>query len=299
MSLSFCVLGSGSAGNCTLIICHDGSGQRRCFLIDAGISPRATALRLRTLGIHPRELNAILLTHLDQDHFYTGWLKAIEKYKLDLRLCIHHRHRNVAWKSGLSMRRVELFKDGFQLDSGPAVRSTLLAHDDLGSVGFVVEHDGLRLGYATDLGRVPDSLLDHFDNLHALAIESNYDRQMQIDSGRPWFLKRRIMGGEGHLSNEQSLEAVQSIAGRCGLSHIALLHLSRECNHPRVVRKLYWQQAPHLLDRVTITDQFEPTPMLCVHANARLSPNGLNGRSPRQLSLFDGIAGTPASAAAS
>src|SRR4029450_9837091 len=215
MSLSFCVLGSGSAGNCTLVMGNDGSGHRKCFLIDAGLSPRATALRMRTLGIHPRELSAILLTHLDHDHFYIGWLKAIEKHKLDLRLCIHHRHRNWAWRAGLSIRRVELFKEDLRLDSGPAIKATLLAHDDMGSVGFVIEHDGLRLGYATDLGRVPDTLLDHCDNPPALAIESNCDRQMQIDSGRPWFLKRRIMGGSGHLSNEQSLEAVRRIPGRC------------------------------------------------------------------------------------
>jgi phosphoribosyl 1,2-cyclic phosphodiesterase len=299
MSLSFCVLGSGSAGNCTLVMCDDGSGLRRCFLIDAGLSPRATALRMRTLGIHPRELSAILLTHLDHDHFYTGWLRAIEKHKLDVRLCIHHRHRNFAWRSGLSIRRVELFKEDLRLDCGPAIKATLLAHDDLGSVGFVIELDGMRLGYATDLGRVPDSLLDHFENLHALAIESNYDRQMQIDSCRPWFLKRRIMGGCGHLSNEQSLEAVQRIASRCGLSHIALLHLSRECNHPRVVRKLYRQHAPHLLDRLTITDQFEPTPVLCVHAQAAAAPVWLSPRPSRQLSLFETVAGSSASAAAS
>jgi phosphoribosyl 1,2-cyclic phosphodiesterase len=127
----------------------------------------------------------------------------------------------------LSIRRVELFKEDLRLDGGPAIKATLLAHDDLGSVGFVIEHDGLRLGYATDLGRVPDTLLDHFENLHALAIESNYDRQMQIDSGRPWFSNARIMGGSGHLSNDQALEAVQRLPALRALARGAAASLAR------------------------------------------------------------------------
>jgi phosphoribosyl 1,2-cyclic phosphodiesterase len=127
-----------------------------------------------------------------------------------------------------------------------------------------VEHAGRRLGYATDLGHISDSLLDHFTDLHALAIESNYDRQMQVTSDRPGFLKHRIMGGAGHLSNDQCLEAVLHIEARSDLSQIALLHLSRDCNCPDRVRSMYARRAPHVLQRLTITSQASPTARLVV-----------------------------------
>lgn len=259
MSLRFCVLGSGSAGNSTLIICGEGE-TRHCMLIDAGLSPRMTARRMHELGILPSDLRDIVLTHLDADHFNPGWIKAVEKH--GIRLHVHHRHRNAAWQSGISMRTARLFTSTPEPEGGPRMESVLLAHDNLGSVGFVIEHAGLRLGYATDLGCVPPNLLERFVDLHALAIESNYDRQMQLDSARPWFLKRRIMGGMGHLSNDQTLEAITRLEARCDLAHVVLLHLSRQCNDPGLVRELYRRRAPHMLDRLVMSAQDQATPIV-------------------------------------
>lgn len=266
MSLSFCVLASGSSGNCTLVSCNGGEVCKH-ILIDAGLSPRATARKLHAHGVSVHDLSAIVLTHLDHDHFHVGWLKAIRKHNLRLRIHLHHRHRNAAWRAGITLHCAELFKDTASIEGCISIASVLLAHDDLGSVGYVIEHQGTRLGYATDLGRVPDHLFDHFVNLDALAIESNYDRGMQQTSARPWFLKRRIMGGAGHLSNEQAFEAVSRIESQSNLAHLALLHLSRECNDPGLVHGLYARRAPHLLDRLTISEQYSPTAILEIKPN--------------------------------
>jgi len=264
MSFAFCVLASGSAGNCTLLQFGDGVDHpRRNILVDAGLSPRATARALHPLGVRPEDLTHILLTHFDSDHFHPGWIKVLGERRVPAMLMIHHHHRNTAWSLGLTTRFVTTFKDPFDLQQ-TSVHPMLQAHDALGSVSYVIEHDGRRLGYATDLGHVSDSLLDHFQNLHALAIESNYDRQMQLASPRPGFLKDRIMGGAGHLSNEQCLDAVLHIESRSALSHIALLHLSRECNCPKHLRMIYTRRAAHLLDRLTITSQSTPTTLLPV-----------------------------------
>lgn len=85
------------------------------------------------------------------------------------------------------------------------------------------------LGYATDLGHVPARLTTLMAEVDVLAIESNYCPRMQAASSRPEFLKRRIMGGSGHLSNQQCAAAVEAIRPR---EHVVLLHLSRECNQP-------------------------------------------------------------------
>jgi phosphoribosyl 1,2-cyclic phosphodiesterase len=260
--LSFCVLGSGSAGNCTLVRLRAG-GTDRHVLIDAGLSPRQTARRLGPLGIGLDDISDILLTHVDYDHFHPGWRDAgAARFTGTWRAA--RQHLRQARAAGLPARGTAPFDDLFEMEPPTRVEVTGLPHDELGTSGFVIDHGGVRLGYATDLGRVPKTMLGGFEDLAALALESNYDRQLQLASSRPAILKRRIMGGLGHLSNEQALEAVLHIAERCELRHIALLHLSRQCNDPAIVRSLFARRAPHLLGRLTITNQHEPTPLLHV-----------------------------------
>jgi hypothetical protein len=98
---------------------------------------------------------------------------------------------------------------------------------------------------------------------------------MQLDSARPWFLKNRIMGGRGHLSNEQALDAVRAILDRSEQQqsrlprHIVLLHRSRQCNCPKRLRDLF-SADPRIIGRLTLAEQFEPTGWLRVHP--RLMP---------------------------
>jgi phosphoribosyl 1,2-cyclic phosphodiesterase len=142
-----------------------------------------------------------------------------------------------------------------------------LAHDLTGSHGFVVDGFGGRIGYATDLGRVPVQLLTAFEDLDVLAIESNYDSQMQLASGRPAFLKQRIMGGNGHLSNTQALAAVRQILDRADArrkrlpSRIVLLHRSRECNCPKLLQRLFHADA-RIAPRLVLAEQYERTDWL-------------------------------------
>ena len=128
------------------------------------------------------------------------------------------------------------------------------------------------MGWATDLGHVPEHLLDEFVDLDAVAFESNYDAGRQLDSDRPDFLKERIMGGRGHLSNVQSLEALRTIAKRSRLQHIALLHLSRECNSPEDIQALWSREAAHLADRLVLSHQNEPTDLLRIRVSAPAGP---------------------------
>jgi phosphoribosyl 1,2-cyclic phosphodiesterase len=265
MSLAFCVLASGSAGNCTVVQAAGG-----VFLLDAGLSPRRVMRGLATLNRPPSAVTDIVLTHLDWDHLHPGWPRLAQSRAL--RFHIHRRHRAQALRAGLPPACLLEFDDGLKLDGGVSLTAALLAHDESGSVGFVIEHGGTRLGYATDLGRVPASLFDLFRDVHGLALESNYDPAMQRASTRPAYVKRRIMGGSGHLSNEQCLEAVIQVAASSRLSQIALLHLSRQCNCPKLVRSLYEARAPGLAARLTITSQHAPTPLLRVHRRAAEIP---------------------------
>jgi phosphoribosyl 1,2-cyclic phosphodiesterase len=283
MSLAFCVLGSGSRGNTTLLITRD-RGRKRCMLIDCGLSMRTTKVRLAPLGLTIDDITDVLMTHFDCDHFHRGWVRHLARR--GVRVHVHKRHRGEALARGLTGREIQLVTEPFELDGGTHVEPVLLAHDDLGTTGFVLEHDGVRMGFATDLGRVPDAMLERFVDLHALAIESNYDRRMQVASDRPDFLKRRIMSGRGHLSNDESIDAVRRIQAHSRLAHVVPLHLSQQCNDPRLVKRTYEDRAPRLLEKLTISSQRTPTPLLRVR-RPRASAIGVGSRLPgEQLAMF-------------
>ncbi|MGP1347886.1 MAG: MBL fold metallo-hydrolase [Phycisphaerales bacterium] len=230
------VLASSSAGNASLLITGHGK-LRRATLIDAGLSPRRTFRALAALSLAPEHLDRILFTHLDRDHAHNGWIRALPRHA---EFIIHRRHRARAERMGLLVRRTRIFDDQpFDLTDHIEAHPTLAAHDDLGVVAFRFNlppsstadqpSRPRSLGYATDLGRVTDQLIHALSAVDVLAIESNYCPRMQIDSDRPEFLKRRIMDGAGHLSNEQCATAVQAIAPARA---VVLLHLSRQCNTP-------------------------------------------------------------------
>jgi phosphoribosyl 1,2-cyclic phosphodiesterase len=134
----------------------------------------------------------------------------------------------------------------------------------LGTSGFIFDNGDVRVGFATDLGRVPPQLLDRYVDLDAIAFESNYDPTMQLQSNRPQFLIDRIMGGDGHLSNAQSMTAIEHIASQSNLQHIVLLHLSSQCNTPSIIREMYQNHLPQLANCLTISHQDRCSRLLCV-----------------------------------
>lgn len=271
MSIELCVLASGSSGNATLVRTPAG-----VMLIDAGIGPRTCAKRLNGTGVGVRDVRAICLTHLDSDHFRTTWLANILQQQIRV-YCHRKRSRallNIAQSSAQDpavasafAQLLRPFDESFEPLDGLRVRSIGLAHDETGSHGFVMNGFGCRVGYATDLGHVPSELYDRFCDLDVLALESNYDVDMQRNSARPWFLKNRIMGGSGHLSNDQAFDAIRELLGRCESagrrlpSHIVLLHRSRQCNCPKLVRRVF-ERDPRIAPRLTLAEQFARTDWL-------------------------------------
>jgi len=275
LSIELCVLGSGSAGNCSVVRFTD---VDHVVLIDAGFGPRATAKRLDGTGVTLGHIRAILLTHLDRDHFSPNWYRTLLERQIPIHL--HQKHLaelyQVLRAADRASEPMVLHRDGlirpftdqpFMLqltfDSVVGVRPVALSHDAQGTTGYILRRGEHRLAYATDLGHVPDALLHAMFNVHLLAIESNYDPRMQLDSPRPAMLKHRIMSNRGHLSNEQTLHALQHLFAQSHTppAHIVLLHLSRQCNCPRLLEQLY---APHprIAERLHLSSQHQRTPWL-------------------------------------
>ena len=261
MSLELCILASGSAGNASVLRTPAG-----VMLVDAGIGPRTTAKRLAGTGVTVADVRAICLTHLDRDHFSPTWVQTIVRQQVrvychadrvdDLRRCAPPE-----WADSFERLTCGFASSAFEPLPGVAVEPVGLAHDREGSHGFVIEGFDQRIAYATDLGHVPAHLLDRLRDLDLLAIESNYDPAMQEGSGRPYFLRRRITGGRGHLSNDQALAAVrlvldraQATAGRLP-DHIVLLHRSRECNCPNLLRRMFSRDR-RIASRLKLAEQY-------------------------------------------
>lgn len=267
--MALCVLGSGSGGNCSVLIhtpdrLH--SPKRRVILIDAGLSLRQTKLRLEAVGVSIHEVSEILITHFDRDHFNPSWMS--QRVPIRPLLRFGEPHQPWARRSGAAggVFGSETFTGPFTAAGGALeVKPIALPHDSKGTFGYRIDGPSASLGFATDLGRPVRELPEAFAGVRVLALESNYCPKLELNSDRPEFLKQRVMGGYGHLSNEQSLETVQEVARRSpNLCNVVALHLSRQCNEPRIVNRLYEQRAPHLLPRLIVTDQYEPTPWIPV-----------------------------------
>lgn len=264
------VLASGSSGNCSVLALRRGSVVR-LVLIDLGLSPRRTLKLLAEMGYRPDQIDDAIVTHLDADHFQHSWLTALPPH-VRVRMHERHEHELLAMGNNPAADRIHTFDhDPFEIDDGVMVRPLLMSHDEAGVATFRIDMPGLcagTLGFCTDLGHVTADLVGHLRADHdreprgdrggrgggvdVLAMESNYCPKMQMESDRPIFLKRRIMGGSGHLSNHEALEAIRAVAPR---EHVVLLHLSRQCNDPALVADLHAGSDYAL----TIAEQFTPT----------------------------------------
>ncbi len=264
-ALSVCVLGSGSGGNATVIRIGE-----TALLVDAGFGPRTTDKRLAQAGLSIKNLQAVCLTHLDQDHFRKTWPNTLLKLGVPIYLHEWHFCDLMRIPGGAELRDAGLAHSfsasPFEPMPGITASTVRLQHDKQGTIGYRFDTPAGSVGYATDLGHAPAALIQHMAGVDLLCIECNYDEHMTTTSARPSWVNRRNMSDSGHLSNEQSFEAVRMIAdaGPVGLPRdVVLLHRSSQCNHPMKVHRVF-ERDPDLVKRITQTDQRRRTRWLHV-----------------------------------
>ena len=245
MELRFSPLFSGSSGNSVYVGCDDAH-----FLVDAGMSGTRIIQEMGKVGVDPRSLEAILVTHGHNDH-----IKGIGILSRKFNLPVYatqstweEMYGKIGSMSEYNMRIIEPEQDFFigSIDVTPFATP----HAAGGSVGYTFQLDGVKLAIATDLGSIKDSWMKHVLGSDAVLLESNYDPDMLKAGPYPYELKQRILSRRGHLSNDDAgqvaVELVQS-----GTRQIVLGHLSKENNFPELAMRsleLYLQQAgivPH------------------------------------------------------
>jgi phosphoribosyl 1,2-cyclic phosphodiesterase len=223
MAFEFCVLGSGSSGNSTAFW-----DSETMFLVDAGFSCKATIARMGRAGLDAKVLKTVFLSHEHSDHICGA--RVLQKRFSPEILTTKPVQQWLDARHGLGTS--PMLKPGKPLGLGAfSVTPFEVCHDASQTVGFSVSHGQSRVVMATDLGHVNPEVLGMFKGADAIIIESNHDVQMLKDGPYPEFLKRRILGLQGHLSNAQSAEALVSAVGE-DTRHVTLAHLSQENNTP-------------------------------------------------------------------
>jgi phosphoribosyl 1,2-cyclic phosphodiesterase len=218
-------LQSGSNGNSIYV---EANGMR--LLFDAGISGIQAEKRLESRGIDIRDVDALLISHDHNDHARAAGIFH-RKYGLPVYMT-PTTYQAAEYHTGLgSIDDINHFEAGEVLDFGPiAVVTIPTPHDASDGAAFVVEANGLSLGVLTDLGHVFDGLGDVISSLDAVFLESNYDPNMLETGPYPQYLKNRIRGPGGHISNVESAELIASRGSK--LRWACLSHLSEQNNSP-------------------------------------------------------------------
>lgn len=252
--LGFCVLASGSRGNCVYV--SDGD---TAVIIDAGLSGVEIERRLLARELDPAGIDAIVVTHEHGDHIQAVGVLA-RRYGLPVYLT-----RGTGQAAAAHLGRIDRvvhFEAGRTFDIN---RLTLhpfrLPHDAADPAGFTVEAGGVRLGLATDLGVAPAMIRTHLTGCQALILEANHDPRMLAEGPYPWPLKQRIAGRTGHLSNDDT-RALLAQVRHAGLHHVVLAHLSETNNTPASALNAVSQALGSCRARLTVARQNAPAPLI-------------------------------------
>ena len=239
MSLFISSLNSGSNGNCYYIA--DG---KDAVLVDVGISCREVEKRMDRLGLSMSKVRAIFISHEHSDHI-RGLRVLAKKHQLLIYITpktfIYSR---LALESHLirSFKAFDTIKIG-----GLEVYAFPKSHDAIDPHSFLVSGEGVNIGVFTDIGEVCEQVASNFQRCHAVFLETNYDDEMLDQGNYPFYLKHRIRGGKGHLSNKKALDLFVSHRPSY-LSHVFLSHLSANNNCPVITQDLFNKHA----DKVNI-----------------------------------------------
>ena len=198
MSLYITSLNSGSNGNCYYI-----GNENEAVLIDAGISCRETEKRMKRLGLDMGLVKAIFVSHEHSDHI-TGIPGLCKKFKLPVYIT----------DSTLQAASIPVEKHLVQnfFPQRPVTIGDLMitafskCHDACDPHSFVVSDNSVKVGVFTDIGNACTDVIHHFNQCHSVFLEANYCEDMLANGSYPYYLKKRISGGNGHLSNRQALE---------------------------------------------------------------------------------------------
>ncbi len=266
-------LNSGSNGNSYYI-----GNDTDAVLVDAGISCRETERRMKQLGLSMAIVRAIFVSHEHADHI-TGIPAISKKYQLPVYIT-----PATLKAAGIPVEEqlVRSFAPHEPVRiNGLSITPFPKSHDASDPYSFIITGNDITIGVFTDIGHCCAGVTRYFSQCHAAFLEANYCDDMLSKGSYPYYLKRRISGNDGHLSNTQAL-ALFEAHRHPQLSRLILSHLSKNNNTPQLAERLFTEKANGVA--ITVASRYEASPVFCITPGAArqyIAP------ARAQLSLFN------------
>ncbi len=228
--MKLCSIASGSSGNCIFA-----GSDTTSLLIDTGISGKRIEEGLCEIGHTTREVNGILITHEHSDHI-SGLGVVARRYGIPIYATQGTRKAILNSKS-VGEIPTELFVD-VQPDTdfviGDITVSPIsISHDAAQPTAYRVRQGRKAMAVMTDLGRFDSYIIENLQNVDLILLEANHDVHMLEAGTYPYYLKQRILGERGHLSNELSGQLLSQVL-HDNLKTVILGHLSKENNYEQL-----------------------------------------------------------------
>ena len=220
-------IASGSSGNCIYV-----GSENTHILVDAGISNKRIEQGLSEIGIKGSELTGVLITHEHSDHI-KGLGVLARRHEVPI-YGTKETLREIAGCKALGAYPKELYHPitpDVDFSVGDlTIKPFSIDHDAANPVAYRIQHEKKSVAVATDMGHYNPYIIECLQNLDAILLESNHDVRMLETGPYPYYLKRRILGEHGHLSNENAGRLLNHIL-HDRMKKIFLGHLSKENNY--------------------------------------------------------------------
>lgn len=249
--LRFKNLSSGSTGNATLVEASNTTGKPSRVLVDCGMRLSRLLDLLANADVLPTDIDAIFITHEHSDHIgcitqlasrYSipvwasqGTHSALQELQSKLR-SKQPSHSQLLHNFSTFENLVRIASDTCLIEiGGLQLKPFTVPHDAREPLQLTCSDGNAKLGILTDLGHASRHVIEQLDNCNALLLESNHDEELLSKSRYPAFLKARVGGDFGHLSNAQAAEVLSNVMHN-KLRHVSAAHLSQQNNHPSLAQ---------------------------------------------------------------
>ncbi len=247
--IGFCPLASGSKGNCIYV----GTATTK-ILIDAGISAKMIRERLGAIGVQLEDIDAVLITHEHTDH-----IKALNMLgcKMGIPVFANSDTAKAIYAIMDACPQFKIFSTGETFEFGCIeVHPFSIQHDAVDPVAFTMRVGAIKLGFCADLGFVTTLVVNQLKGCDYLYVEANHEPSMVHSCARPMVYKQRVLGRQGHLSNEECARLIELVYHE-GLKHVHLAHLSSECNAPELALKIVSEKLKSLQAKTEVSIAFQ------------------------------------------
>ena len=225
--MRFASLGSGSKGNSTVV-----ESDTACVMVDCGFGLRNACTRLERIGKSPADLTAIIVTHEHSDHWKgIGALSA--KYNIPVYLSAGSLKAKEIQSGEALFNCIDSHKDFYVGDI--CIKPVPVPHDAREPIQYILSNGKVQLGILTDLGHFTPHVVSSYSKCDALLLECNYDDDMLLDGPYPRFLKDRVSGMFGHLSNRQAADLLLAL-DLSRLKTLVIGHISAKNNDVSLIK---------------------------------------------------------------